>query len=59
MYFVLVVTTSKKSSKENQQPAKSGGGSGWNILGWIMPKKKNQVHLPDDKKPSVRLLTTA
>ncbi len=49
---VCTCTASKKSAKEEKQPAKAGGG-GWGFLGWIMPKKKNQVHLPDDKKPSV------
>ena len=34
-----------------------GGGGGWwsmgGIISSIIPKKKNQVHLPDDSSPSV------
>ena len=48
----------KKSSNEEKPAAKSGGGAGWGFLGWIMPKQKNQVHLPDDKKRSVNMIVT-
>jgi hypothetical protein len=40
-----------KSSKQPQ--AKAGSGWGFNLIKYILPKKKNEAHLPDDKKPTV------
>ena len=45
----------QKSGKgdQQQQQGKSGGGWGLGILNYILPKKKNEAHLPDDKNPMV------
>ena len=44
-----------KGSKGDQQQrqGKAGGGWGFSFIKYILPKKKNEAHLPDDKKPSV------
>lgn len=43
-------------------PAKSAkGGNGWgmSLLKYLVPNKKNQAHLPDDKEPTVRRFSVA
>ena len=49
---MLTTLGDNKSLKEGEPSGKPGGG-GWGFLGWIIPKKKNEVFLPDDKNPSV------
>ena len=47
-----------KSSKGDQQQqcqGRAGGGWGFSFIKYILPKKKNEAHLPDNKKPSVSL----
>ena len=46
------------AAKEGNNDKKESGGGGWgfNILKYIIPKRKNQAHLPDDKKKSVSCL---
>ena len=44
-----------KGDKKQQAQAKSSGG-GWGFGGFLkrmLPKMKNQAHLPDDKNPTV------
>ena len=48
-------TASKNAAKTASKDAAKQSGSGWgfNLMKYIMPKKKNEAHLPDDSKPSV------
>ena len=44
-----------KSGKGDQQQRQGKAGSGWgfNLIKYILPKKKNEAHLPRDDKPAV------
>lgn len=47
---------SKKSRREKaaREARQAGSGWGFNLMKYIIPKRKNEAHLPDDSKPSVR-----
>ena len=50
---VICPCVGQKSGKGSQQQGKTGGGGGgwgFNIMKYILPKKKKEAHLPDDKK---------
>ena len=44
----LSFTTSTEAKKKQPQPQSSGRGWGFNILKYVLPRRKNEVHLPDD-----------
>ena len=53
LYMVHVGGDKNGKGDQQQRQGKAGGGWGFSFIKYILPKKKNEAHLPDDKKPSV------
>ena len=53
MYMVHVGDGKSGKGDQQQRQGKAGSGWGFNLIKYILPKKKNEAHLPRDDKPSV------